>query len=595
MVLTASNCHTQAGTQRLCVTVVFPKDRSFTLLLCGKSFFFFCTQDFVIYLLDGPDLAFGRQSDHEDDTKPDTLLFATDILLRHCHFHRHGVGGPTVLCPCPNAAVMRNGEALTKEVQLDPGDVIGMGQRYLFLFKDPFASAHKVRVGQDNAAPEPGMTVSPRNRRLPFVKSPESHSTTLEYESEDQERVVKEIVALGRTSVKDGPPLTFAFLLCLCVQYSSTCLHTSDLRRLLLLIASAVQSAMWVSCGKKMILSREGSNPEDLQALGQPEAISGLRPLAVWMSNSLELLQFIQYQLPLILEWRTRKDCTVPFIQPILSHQFLYPILPALLDCNPFRESARVPGSGGLQVPGEIQHLADVLTETWRLLRDCQLHPEISSQLVGYLFYFINASLFNSLMERGTSAQPGFYQWARGIRMRANLDLLLDWAHAAGLGELALEHTHTLSSAINLLATPRKNLLQTSWVSLRSDYPALSPAQLNHLLSLYSPTSPCRHTWNPSVHDRVAAHETADILESFDTHHPLVLPDEGYQFRLGRQVTDASLREQWSLSRRLSVTASLLPLPLEPYLNHPHGLPRPPPPDNRTTLPPAVSSFCPAS
>lgn len=44
--------------------------------------------------------------------------------------------------------------------------------------------------------------------------------------------------------------------------------------------------------------------------------------------------------------------------------------------------------------------------------------------------------------------------------MRANLDLVLDWAHAAGLGELALEHTHTLSSAINLLATPRKNLLQ---------------------------------------------------------------------------------------------------------------------------------------
>ncbi|MEQ2173412.1 hypothetical protein GOODEAATRI_031937, partial [Goodea atripinnis] len=57
-------------------------------------------------------------------------------------------------------------------------------------------------------------------------------------------------------------------------------------------------------------------------------------------------------------------------------------------------------------------------------------------------------------------SQPGFYQWSRGVRMRANLDLVLDWAHIAGLGELALEHTQTLSSAINLLATPRKNLLQ---------------------------------------------------------------------------------------------------------------------------------------
>nr|XP_040031729.1 ras-associating and dilute domain-containing protein-like isoform X8 [Gasterosteus aculeatus aculeatus] len=455
-------------------------------------------QDFVIYLLIGPNIAFGRQSDHDNCTKPDTLLFAPDILPRHCHFQRHCVGGPTVLRPSPNATLTRNGEALRKEVQLMPGDIIGMGQSYLFLFKDPLASAHK----------------------------------------EDTK--------------------------CLAV----------------------VQSEV------------EGSNPEDLQALGQPEAILGLRPLAVWMSNSLELLQFIQCQLPLILKWRTRKEKgqeveeggmendqnkgrenlallalrlssvrtaseeTMAVLEDVIMLAFqqcvyyitkiLYPVLPALLDSNPFRESpdlvatagiVQVPGSG-LRVPGEIQHLADVLTETWRLLRDCQLPPEISSQLVGYLFYFINASLFNLLMERGS--EPGFYQWARGVRMRANLDLLLDWAHAAGLGELASEHTHTLSSAINLLATPRKNLLQTSWVSLRSEYPALSPAQLNHLLSLYSPASPsiCRHTWTPSVQDRAAANQTADILESFDTHHPLVLPDEGYHFLLGRQITDVSLREQ---------------------------------------------------
>lgn len=96
-----------------------------------------------------------------------------------------------------------------------------------------------------------------------------------------------------------------------------------------------------------------------------------------------------------------------------MSYQVLYPVLPGLLDCSPFRDSpalqvidrtARVPCGGGLQVPFEIQHLVEVLTDTCRLLSDCQLHPEISSQLIGYLFYFINASLFNSLMERGTSA-----------------------------------------------------------------------------------------------------------------------------------------------------------------------------------------------
>lgn len=71
-------------------------------------------------------------------------------------------------------------------------------------------------------------------------------------------------------------------------------------------------------------------------------------------------------------------------------------------DLSTASESAQVLGSGGLQVPGEIQQVVEVLTECLTLVSDCQVHPEISSQLISYLFYFINASLFNSLMERGT-------------------------------------------------------------------------------------------------------------------------------------------------------------------------------------------------
>uniref|UniRef100_A0A3Q3NPV1 Dilute domain-containing protein n=1 Tax=Labrus bergylta TaxID=56723 RepID=A0A3Q3NPV1_9LABR len=249
--------------------------------------------------------------------------------------------------------------------------------------------------------------------------------------------------------------------------------------------------------------------------------------------------------------------------ESVLSHQVLYPILPGLLDYDLSRgspelevtvESAPVLDKGGLQVPGEIQQLVEVLTETWKLLSDCQLHAEISSQLIGYLFYFINASLFNSLMERGS--ERGFFQWSQGVRMRSNLNVLLDWAHTAGLGELALKHTHTLSSAINLLATPRKILLQKSWLDLRSEYPALSPAQLNHLLSLYSPASILKHTWAPSALDQAAAQKNDDILESFDTHHPLVLPDSGYQFQLRSEVTDVWLSEQLDKLKEFICTLS---------------------------------------
>ncbi|KAM4524470.1 ras-associating and dilute domain-containing protein isoform 1-T1 [Odontesthes bonariensis] len=604
-----------------------PHDCPYLLLLQGWSL----TQDFVIYLLAAPHIVVGRQSHPEDRSKADILLFATDILPKHCYFHRHSAGGPIVLCPCKDAAVTRNGEVLRNDVQLRPGDVIGLGQQYLFLFKDPSTLMHKDVNG---VAPEPSLSAAPwilsdspsaatgsqatdmilcnscistctafqssNWRQPPFLKSPEGHSLTLNYDAENEDCIVKEIVAMGGSGVTDRPTLTVSFLLAVCVQYSSACLHTSDLRRLLLLIASGVQSAMWehtkdLSAVQPEVLSGKGTILEDLQVLSLHELISGLRPLVVWMSNSLELLQFIQHQLPIILEWRNQKaqgheeeewgddeskevenlvllelrlSCvrsaseeTMAVLEEVIMlafqqcvyyiTKFLYPILPGLLDCNPFMEnsdlrapgdSAQVLGSGELQVPGEIQQVVEVLNESWTLLSETQVHPEISSQLIGYLFYFINASLFNSLMERGS--EPGFYQWSRGVRMRANLDLLLDWAHAAGLGEVALEHTHTLSSAINLLATPRKNLLQTSWLSLRSNYSALSPAQLNHLLSLYSPASPCRHTWTPSAQDRAATHDTADILKSFDTHHPLVLPDEGYQLQLRRPVTDSALREQ---------------------------------------------------
>lgn len=54
----------------------------------------------------------------------------------------------------------------------------------------------------------------------------------------------------------------------------------------------------------------------------------------------------------------------------------------------------------------------------------------------------------------------GFYQWSRGVQIRANLDLMMDWFQSIGLGELATEFLQKLSAAVNLLATPKETLLQ---------------------------------------------------------------------------------------------------------------------------------------
>ncbi|XP_061561761.1 ras-associating and dilute domain-containing protein isoform X2 [Phycodurus eques] len=571
-----------------------PHDCPYLLLLHGRSL----VQDLVIYLLASPSIVIGQHNDNGDVSQADIVLLADDVLPKHCIFHRTSTGRPTALCPFPDAVVTRNGNILKEKVELRPGDVIGLGKSYLFLFKDP-----SIRKEVTGSAPEPGSSTppslfgrptsaptttrtrdamlrdtrgdppSPTSRKCPkrappSLKSPEGHRLSLNHRAEDEHRIVKQIVAIGSGDAEDGPSPSVAFLLCLCVQYSASYLRPSDLRRLLLHLASEIQSAVWEQTKELAAFQKQVDK----------DIISGLLPLVVWMSNSLEILQFLQYQLPLILEWRSceenedgsEKDVlelqltrvrsaseeTMAALEEVILLTFqqcvyyitkvLYPILPGFIDCNPFQEGleGHSPTGSGLTVPDEVRRVAEVLSETQRLLLDCQLHPEISTQLVAFLFYFINASLFNLLMERGS--EPGFYQRSTGIRMRTNFDWLLNCSQTIGLGKLAFKHTRTLSSAISLLSTPSDILLQTSWASLRSDFPALNAAQLNHLLSFYSPACPTRRTRTPCAQDRTEAYGTEDILHSFDTHHPLVLPDGDYQFMVGREVTDSSLVEHFN-------------------------------------------------
>lgn len=81
-----------------------------------------------------------------------------------------------------------------------------------------------------------------------LLKSPAGHSQSLQYESKHEDSIIKKIFARGNS--KDSPPMTSAFLLCLCVQHSMASLHMSELRRLLLRIATGVQNAVWVSSGQ---------------------------------------------------------------------------------------------------------------------------------------------------------------------------------------------------------------------------------------------------------------------------------------------------------------------------------------------------------
>ncbi|XP_076856201.1 ras-associating and dilute domain-containing protein isoform X2 [Brachyhypopomus gauderio] len=582
-----------------------PQNVPYFLLLQGFS----QTQDFIIYPLSGICMDFGSGAEPSEREKEQpavgVALWAPDIQPQHCIVRRlepaatsgHGCElgkdpGFTVLTPLNGAVVKKNGAVINQEVKLQSGDIIGLGDHYLFMFKDPTEDAGHAcaltlpwlgelfRVCSSTPPPLCKTCILSKDpviqtpvKALLCLRDADGKQLALSYDEGHEVQILKEIFT--RVDHHDEThKLAPSFLLSLCLQQSATHFPMTDLRRLLLQITSEVQMAILERAKELATLQSEiegGAEPVGLHPLSTKKLLRGLKPLVLWMANSLELLHFIHQEVPRLLhgisqeEEEEEEDCmavlelrlstirpaseeAMTVLEEVIMFAFqqcvyyltklLYRVLPSLLNSNPFTEN------GQLQIPDDVGSVLDIFTKTMNLVKDFHVHPEISLQLFTYLLFFANAFLFNLLMERGSGGS--FYSWSCGVQIRANLDLLMDWAYAAGLGELAQNYLLKLSSAVNLLATPREHLLQASWSSLRAEFAPLRPAQLHHMLREYDPRRACPSTWTPSSDETEAALRTADILESFDDHPPLILPMDGFLLDLKKPLGESSLIKQLS-------------------------------------------------
>ncbi|NXA57578.1 RAIN protein, partial [Nothocercus julius] len=372
----------------------------------------------------------------------------------------------------------------------------------------------------------------------------ESRRAELRFRPQDEEPLLREILRLADGDNGDNADgdndgdaaLAPAFLLGLCLEHSARAMEPAHLPALLARVARRVQEAAWEKI--KEISDRQPENHQEppAEAPGDAEVTSELRPLMLWLANATELLNLAQGQV-LELEKELEAELDEPGQDALLAADLetcdealgvldevimstfqqcvyyltktLYATLPALLDSNPFAgpsEPCAAPPPDMLSPeaasPGEVASASPsasdavspdtpaglqaplrVFAGALRVARACRLHPQLLSQTFGYLFFFCNAALFNTLMERG-AAGP-FFQWARAVRIRTNLDLLLDWLQAVGLGDIGAEFFRKLSATANLLCTPRGTLAKATWARLRGDYPTLTPAQLHHVLSHY--------------------------------------------------------------------------------------------------------------
>eukprot|EP00062_Callorhinchus_milii_P020220 gi/632975615/ref/XP_007904325.1/ PREDICTED: ras-associating and dilute domain-containing protein isoform X1 [Callorhinchus milii] len=611
--------------------------------------------DGLVYPLDGESHIVGRET---ASAKPNICLLAPDILPLHCRVRRvrgakAGEQRVLELEPFPDARVSVSLSQVEQATALRHGDLVGFGRCYLFLFRDPQrtmelpAHTHSLlrnlhRPAQPRA-PHSRTTCqvcgsvlwdspSAGGELLPVSAIGESSANCgdgggtqrkrlqLEYHQAFEELLVDKILTLIEPCADDHK-LTPACLLCLCVQHSASSFQPGQVMKLLLRIADKIQAVAWEKTRELAEKQSEHQDTTTLPLLSIADLVPDLQHIFFWMSNSIELLYFIQQKVPdyiqgiedldhsrdIVVHLAGSKEsllsCSISaneevmtILEEVIMHTFqqcvyyitkaLYVALPAFLDCNPFQTEIGGSWESSSSLPELVRNVMQIYQTTLDLLHQYEVHPEIAAQMFAYLFFFSNASLFNQLMDRGS--RQGFFHWTRGEQMQASLRLLLEWIRNVGMGNIAEEFFSKFSSAVRLLAVPTSCLIQTSWHRLKREFQPLNPSQMLHILTHYqlAPGVVPNESWQPKAKERAAIYQTEDIMLSFDKYPPIVLPTSNFKVDLEADTIDDNVYRHllyirhflWSLRTRFQTThgQSILEVPVQetefPLSHSPHQL-----------------------
>ncbi|KAB1263274.1 Ras-associating and dilute domain-containing protein [Camelus dromedarius] len=547
------------------------------LLLQGYS----QQHDSLVYVLNRERHTVGQRT---PSSKPSINLAAPDILPLHCTIRRRQPSGGEqagprlVLEPIPGAPVSVNfSEVGGCAVALRHGDLLSLGLYYLLLFKDPA-----------QAQPLPAQALA-RLRAVP--QSCRMCGTVLR---------ARGASASERAALPRPRPLHLEF--------------EPDMEDTLLQRIMTLEKT-------KELAEKQAHLQEPLSSASFTMAglAPDLQPILFWMSNSVELLYFIQQKCPLYMQSLEEElnvtgskeslfSCTLTaseeamaVLEEVILYAFqqcvyyvsksLYVCLPALLECPPFQTECREGWCPAPQLPEELRRVVSVYQAALDLLRQLHVHPEIAAQVLAYLFFFSSTLLLNQLLDRGPSLSC--FHWPRGVQACARLQQLLDWTRGAGFGEAGEHFFRKLSCSLNLLATPSAQLIQEfllvtqmSWANLRAAFPSLSPAQLHRLLTQYQLASAMgpMSAWEPGAQDSPEAFKSEEVLESYENPPPIVLPSEGFQVDLEADCLDDSIYQHllyirhflWSLRSKPSPGGGPAQpaCPEGPCLTSPEGLPK---------------------
>ncbi|XP_042079796.1 ras-associating and dilute domain-containing protein isoform X3 [Haplochromis burtoni] len=526
-----------------------------------------------------------------------------------------------------NATVLVNFSRCERSTTLRHGDLLSFGAHYIFLYKDPTGSkplpaqtlARLRTLGQlYDAGVEEGeggaqtckmcgsvlkeraaqVSSTPAVRRgfKPHLVKPRSVGTStggpvtvsggdgggrgagggqkrrlqLEFDQAHEDQLLNRIVSLIEPG-GDDHKLTPAYLLCMCIQHSASTFPPGSFGKLLLKIVRRIQSIAWEKTKElAQKQAQHSQDPASLSLLSISDLVPDLQTIFFWMSNSIEILYFIQQRAPaythsietlqgskesLLSATISANEEAMTILEEVIMYTFqqcvyyitkaLYVVLPGLLDCNPFPVDSSEPcWKGGVGFPEPVRRVLQVFQSAQELLQGYQVHPEIQAQMFAYLFFFSNVSLFNQLMDKGPSR--GWFQRSKMLQIQACLRMVMEWASRSGLGHLAEKFFTKLNSTVSILATHPQQLTQLGWRALSSEHPTLKPVQLHRILTQYQLTAEIGPvpTWQPSSEDEPYIYRTVDLLESFENHPPIVLPSSGFRVDLDSECVEDSIYRQ---------------------------------------------------
>ncbi|NXJ45202.1 RADIL protein, partial [Spizaetus tyrannus] len=547
-------------------------------------------QDSLVYLLNREQHTVGQRT---QASKPSISLSAPDILPLHCTIRklrpsRHRSEEKLVLEPIAGAGISVNFAKVARTVVLRHGDLLSLGLYYLLLYKDPMKAQplpaqtllrlRALHPTVPEGPPVCGACGSLLKERDPVTKkrgpSPAGgprvprRKLLLEFEPAAEDVLLRRIMTLIEPG-GDDHKLTPAFLLCLCIQHSATSFEPGDFGQLLLKAAKMIQRTVWERTRELAEKQSQHQDPAALSRFTITDLLPDLQHILFWMANAIEVLYFIQQKSPTYIQSMeeeldvrgskeslfsstiTASEEAMTVLEEVIMYTFqqcvyyiskcLYVSLPALLECNPFQNECRESWRTSPPLPEELRRVVLIYQEALDLLRQYEVHPEITSQMFAYLFFFSNTLLFNQLLDKGSSL--GCFHWSQGVKLRASVRLLLEWLRGAGFEQLAQQFFAKLASVANLLAMPGSQLVQMTWPSLRAEFPALSPAQLHRVLSQCQAVMDvgCIAAWQPGEEENPATFQPDDMLESFDNHPPIVLPSGGFKVDLEVETLDDNI------------------------------------------------------